>query len=282
MDVDVVLCPGHSSCFNRLVGQCQLESFQRALAHVGELAGRRVLDVGCGIGRWTHQLIQRGAHVTGVDIAPDAVKTTRGCCPTVHACVMSATSLGFPDETFDLVTSVTVLQHLPYQDQMRAVTELCRCLARGGFLLLMEQLTWQPVEHGPRTRGQITFARSPEWWIDACAQQGCTLVASDRHLFLPLINNVYLPAEQWMADRLRGLLGQGRRATTPWTDQDRAISQQRSWLGCGEEWMNRACLFLLSLPSYPLEAGLVRGCRAYRWVHQRWLGNHQTFVFRKP
>ena len=158
-DLDVVICPGHTKTLNRLVARCQEASFSRALARIGSLAGLRTLDVGCGIGRWLERVAREGAEATGVDLSADAVREAQRRCPSATVVQRSATQLGFPGGMFDLVTSVTVLQHLPPAEQPVAIAELCRCVKPGGFLLLMEQIGWP--SSADRTDGRVTFPRPP-------------------------------------------------------------------------------------------------------------------------
>src|SRR5262249_25263644 len=70
---------------------------------LGDVSGRRVLDLGCGVGHSSALLALRGAHVTAVDISPQCVGITRdrarasGVGHRVAARVMSAYALGFPE-----------------------------------------------------------------------------------------------------------------------------------------------------------------------------------------
>lgn len=69
---------------------------RRRLALMGELLGRRVLDVGCGSGEWSARLAKAGANVEGIDISAGMVDVTRrradllGVGERVTARVMSA------------------------------------------------------------------------------------------------------------------------------------------------------------------------------------------------
>lgn len=74
-------------------------------AHLGELAGRRVLDVGAGTGKLTRFLLAHGARVSAVepDDAMRAVLVARS--PEVEAIAATAEALPFAEATFDLVAS---------------------------------------------------------------------------------------------------------------------------------------------------------------------------------
>src|SRR5579863_5212008 len=79
--------------------------------------GTPVLDVGCGVGRWSRLLAARGAQVRGVDLSPTMVEIARrraaaaGLAERCHFVVQDLAELEL-DGCFDLVLGVTVLQHI--------------------------------------------------------------------------------------------------------------------------------------------------------------------------
>lgn len=100
-------------------------------------AGCRVLDAGCGAGQGTAYLASHGAaHVIGVDIAAEAVAFAqqRVGGPNLAFAAMDVTRLCFPDASFDLVTSIEVIEHL--HDYERYVAEMRRVVRDGGMLIL--------------------------------------------------------------------------------------------------------------------------------------------------
>jgi SAM-dependent methyltransferase len=98
--------------------------------------GARVLDVGCGSGRWTRFAADRAAFVDGVDpsdAARVAAMATKSC-PNVRITHASVETLPFPDRAFDVVMSVGVLHHVP--DPEAAIARVARCVRPGGLLYL--------------------------------------------------------------------------------------------------------------------------------------------------
>lgn len=105
---------------------------------------RRVLEIGCGIGRMEAALSSRVAEVHGIDISPKMIDAARRRCaglPNVHFAVSSGRDLaGFPDERFDLVLAV---DSFPYVHQAgpavveRHFEEAARVLAPGGELVIL-------------------------------------------------------------------------------------------------------------------------------------------------
>ena len=106
--------------------------------------GTRVLDVGCGVGRWCRELAARGARVTGVDFSPTMIEEARRRAAeqgVLGRCRFLVQDLAHLDagEKFDLVLSVTVLQHILDAQLLRAaLRRLVAHLAPGGTLILLE------------------------------------------------------------------------------------------------------------------------------------------------
>jgi SAM-dependent methyltransferase len=93
----------------------------------------QVLDFGCGTGAFLEDLGRFG-QVRGVDADPTAVSFchTRGRAEVIHA--PPGVALPFSDGTFDLVTTLDVIEHI--DDDVAALVELRRVLRPGGTLLV--------------------------------------------------------------------------------------------------------------------------------------------------
>ena len=89
--------------------------------------GDRILDLGCGDGTLTKQLIERGATVVGVDASPEMVAAARAAGIDAH--VADATALTFTRE-FDAVFSNAVLHWV--KDAGAAIDGIARALVPGG------------------------------------------------------------------------------------------------------------------------------------------------------
>jgi SAM-dependent methyltransferase len=88
----------------------------------------RIVDVGCGDGAITNRLAQDW-DVTGVDLSAAALAHLE-----TTALRASATALPLPDNSFDLVMSIEVLEHLSDSDYRRAISEMQRVTRR--YLLI--------------------------------------------------------------------------------------------------------------------------------------------------
>lgn len=99
-------------------------------------SGRTVLDVGCGPGRTTGLLAERGLQVTGIDLSPGMIDVARRDHPGLDFRVGSMTALDLADGSASGVVSWWSIIHLPRDVVPQALAEFYRVLAPGGVLLL--------------------------------------------------------------------------------------------------------------------------------------------------
>jgi len=94
--------------------------------------GGRMLDVGCGNGRFLTTMRTLGWEVQGVEFSESGVKACRmSDLPVHHGDLASA---AFPDGSFDLITARHVIEHIPEPHPFMA--ELVRVLRPGGRLVI--------------------------------------------------------------------------------------------------------------------------------------------------
>lgn len=102
-----------------------------------ELKGRSVLEAMCGSGHSTGFLLERGAHVTGLDVSEQAIEMFRTKWPMCAAVAESILSSSLPDSSFDVVVVVGGLHHVhPHAET--AVDQIARLLKPGGFFCFSE------------------------------------------------------------------------------------------------------------------------------------------------
>ena len=132
---------GMPGFYNRSIHLCQRLAL---LPWLRVRPGTRVLDVGCGVGRWSCLLAARGARVTGIDLSPTMIAAAerraaaRGIARQCRFLVQDLASLD-AGEKFDVILSVTVLQHILEPQALRAALQrMVAHLADGGRLVLLE------------------------------------------------------------------------------------------------------------------------------------------------
>ena len=124
---------------------------------------QRVLEVGCGTGRWSRLLRDLGADVHATDLSEAAILRDREQIPGVVFESGDFLALELEAASFDLGVSVTVLQHLPFESQEAAVGKLADVIRPGGIYLMLENT---------HDRGTHVFARTIPDWISLFGEHG--------------------------------------------------------------------------------------------------------------
>ncbi len=140
---------GLSLAYNRACYALRREVLDAALAAERfDPRGRRVLDVGCGTGFFTAYYLDRGARVTGIDIAPTSVERLRQRHPDATF-VLGDVSETAIEGRYDLVNAFDVLYHVTDDARWEtAVRHLAAAVAPGGRLLLTDLFASMPMaEH---------------------------------------------------------------------------------------------------------------------------------------
>ena len=122
-------------------GATEIDGVMHHAVELGHPQGRaRALDFGCGLGRLTRPLAGHFEACVGVDISEGMVEQARRLnadVPGASFVVNGADDLRrFDDESFDLVYSVIVLQHVPDRGAIESyIGEFCRVLRPGGLAI---------------------------------------------------------------------------------------------------------------------------------------------------
>ena len=121
------------------------QALRRLIADLAELRpGESVLDVGCGTGTLAivaKQRVGEAGRVCGIDPAPrqiarDRAKATRlGCSIEFQLGVIE--QIDYPDQSFDIVQSTFMIDHVPPDLQRQGLKEIARVLKPRGRLLVM-------------------------------------------------------------------------------------------------------------------------------------------------
>jgi ubiquinone/menaquinone biosynthesis C-methylase UbiE len=125
-----------------------------AYHELGDVAGKRIVDFGCGSGANSVLLANRGAHVWGIDISEDLLRLARrrlavsGRDGGATFIAGSAHDMPFPDNSVDVVFGIAILHHLDLDLVSR---EVLRVLKPGGRAIFQE-----PV----RNSTMLRFVRS--------------------------------------------------------------------------------------------------------------------------
>lgn len=120
-----------------------------------EVAGlpreRSLLDVGCGVGWSSHGFAEAGFRTTGVDLNARAFQATEHT--RLSLLEGSALALPFADESFDVVATHEMLEHIPEPEL--ALSEMLRVAKPGGLVCVV----------GPNLLSPLTSLRALTGWV---------------------------------------------------------------------------------------------------------------------
>lgn len=142
---------------------------RRIGARLGNVAGRNVLDVACGVGEWLQFFHEHGANVAGIDLSQKAIDHCKRSLPEGEFFCGPAESLPFADARFDLVTCMGSLEH--FIDKPRALAEMRR-VARDDatFVLLVPNAGFLTRRLGFYSGTQQTKVREDVYELSAWAR----------------------------------------------------------------------------------------------------------------
>lgn len=138
--------------------------------------GGPVGDLGCGPGRVTSYLRQRGLDAFGVDLSPAMVEVARAAYPGLRFEVGALDALDLLDGSLAGAMAWYSLIHVPPEDQPGVIAELHRVLAPGGHLLLAFQVGDDERVHREQAYGHAvrldSYRMSPDRVTDQLARTG--------------------------------------------------------------------------------------------------------------
>ncbi len=107
-----------------------------------DLAGRRVLDVGCGDGALARLMAGQGAQVVGIECSPRQLAKARSAPATEAVTIVDGLAQALPvaDLSVDVVVFFNSLHHVPAAFMDQALSEAARVLVAGGRLFVSEPL----------------------------------------------------------------------------------------------------------------------------------------------
>src|SRR6266403_750867 len=164
------------------------------LEWIDELAipgGEKVLEIGCGSGRCTVALAQRGYLVHAMDSVAGMVDSTRervgqaGVKSSVSIGLGDAHHLAFRDGSFGLVLAIGVMPYL--HSPQKALSEMARVLKPGGFLLMTAGNRWR-------------LKRILDPWFSPPMQPARKVIKAILRCFRNAQPHVSWPADSWRAN----------------------------------------------------------------------------------
>ena len=118
--------------YSRFMGRYAEPLAEVFVAFAGVGAGDKVLDVGCGPGALTAQLLSTGAEVTAIDPSPPFIDAIRMCFPDVDACIGTAEELPYDSGVFDASLAQLVVHFMT--EPVVGIGQMARVTRPGGVI----------------------------------------------------------------------------------------------------------------------------------------------------
>ncbi len=119
------------------------------LQRLGSLSGKKLLDLGVGLGESSVYFALKGAEVTAVDLSPEMVDLTvrlgQRYGVTIRGVVSGGEDLPVDSNQYDFVYSANTLHHV--SDRKRFFEQIHRVLKPGGRFFTIDPLVYNPIIH---------------------------------------------------------------------------------------------------------------------------------------
>ncbi|MBI5417038.1 class I SAM-dependent methyltransferase [Candidatus Poribacteria bacterium] len=173
----------HNKAFNRMIGSINIKN-------------KKILDAGCGTGRWSGRLAEKGAIVTGADISSEMIKIAKKSMNRpIDFINASIADINLSSSSFDFITCVTVLQHVVDEIEFqKSISNLIRLIKKDGKLFILEVA---PDEYYKKLYfSKILSIRSDKEYITAIEKAGALLEDSFSVDVIPFKHNLILYSQK--------------------------------------------------------------------------------------
>ncbi len=100
------------------------------------IKNKKVLDIGCWTGQFEKLAVKTTKQITGIDPGKNAILQAKKMVPNARFKVGNALDLPFSDKSFDTITMLDVIEHIPKNTESICLKEIRRVLKPDGYLIL--------------------------------------------------------------------------------------------------------------------------------------------------
>lgn len=113
--------------------------------HFGSRRDLKILDVGCGVGKYHGLLKSRYQDISGIDVSAECIAEASETHPDLNYRAYDGLKIPFNDASFDLAYAVCVVHHVPPANWDNFVREVKRVLRPGGLAMIFEHNPLNPL-----------------------------------------------------------------------------------------------------------------------------------------
>ncbi|MFX0142281.1 MAG: class I SAM-dependent methyltransferase [Candidatus Hodarchaeota archaeon] len=167
-----------SSQFNKMMNKIQKNCLNTLLKYIPIIENKNILEVGCGTGRWAKYMLNKNVNYYGVDISPMMLDIAKTNVPEGNFFLTDGGKLNFSNNYFDLVFTITVLHHIPYDKKKNMIREICRVTKNDGHIIIIEDVCFKKIKNIFNM-----FPLSPYEWIATFNRYGYNCIKIIKHKF---------------------------------------------------------------------------------------------------
>ena len=123
-----------------------------------DLNGKKILDLGCGIGKEENYISEKGFDIIGIDFAENIIKEAETKYPNCKFEVMDLTNLNFPSNYFDGLLFINTLFHIPKGKLDQTFKGLSNVLkTTGKMLMIFQEGEIESFQEEPLKKGNYVY-----------------------------------------------------------------------------------------------------------------------------
>ena len=141
------VCTFSSPSFNKFLNFIQRKMFLKLLNNIDSMKNKKILEIGCGIGRWSTVMLNKNVKYVGIDFSTKMLKLAKIRNQSYDFINNSVSMNPFRANAFDIIFSITVLHHIPHPQRFETIKEMARLVKPKGHLIILEDIKGRTTTH---------------------------------------------------------------------------------------------------------------------------------------